>query len=229
MFGSRALAHRSVAIVGVGSVGGALARSLAHGGARLVLADIDPAKRALARELGATWMSPAGALRARVDAVAPCALGGAIDAQLLPELRCRVICGAANNQLANDELAEQLADAGILYAPDFVVNAAGLVNVSLELSGYDAEQARRGAARIETVLDGVLDRAQSAGATPLRCAIDLAHERLRLARLTTPRPSRETGAQTDGRAPTGDSLARGTAHTGSPIHSARRARRPISA
>jgi leucine dehydrogenase len=179
VFGGRSLARRSVAIVGVGSVGGALARRLARRGTRLVLADIDPAKRALARALGANWMAPQDALRARVDAVAPCALGAVIDAQLVRELRCRIICGAANNQLASDELAARLAAEEILYAPDFVVNAAGLINVSLELTGYDAEHAQRRAAAIETVLSGVLARAQKAGETPLRAATDLARERLR--------------------------------------------------
>ena len=185
-FGSRALAGRSVAVVGVGSVGGALARSLAREGARLVLADIEPAKRALARELGAAWMSPAEALRARVDALAPCALGGVIDAELVRELRCRVICGAANNQLADDGLADALAAAGILYAPDFVVNAAGLINVSLELTGYDEREARRRAAGIETVLSDVLESACSGGRTPLHAATELAEERLQAARLATP-------------------------------------------
>ena len=182
-FGSRSLGGRTVAVVGAGSVGGALARLLAHEGARLVLADVDPAKRALARELRAPWVSPADALRARVDAVAPCALGGVIDAELVRELRCRIICGGANNQLADDGLADALAAEGILYAPDFVVNAAGLINVSLELTGYDARQARRRAAAIETVLSGVLESARSHGHTPLRAATELARERLRAAQL----------------------------------------------
>jgi leucine dehydrogenase len=180
-FGSRSLAGRSVAIVGVGSVGGGLAHRLARRGARLLLADIDPARKALARELDAEWASPEDALRADVDVLAPCALGGVIEPQLLGDLRCRVICGAANNQLAGDELARQLADRGILYAPDFLVNAAGLINASLELTGYDSGEAQRRAAGIEQVLASVLERARRTGGTPLEAAVELAGRRLRSA------------------------------------------------
>jgi leucine dehydrogenase len=177
-FGSRGVGERSVAIVGAGSVGGALARRLARKGARLVLADVDPAKQELARGLGAEWMRPAEALRAHVDAVAPCALGGAIDARLAEELDCRIVCGAANNQLTDDRWAERLAERGILYAPDFIVNAAGLINVWLELTGYDADEAQRRAAAIEDVLARVIARAESTHATPLQAAMELASERL---------------------------------------------------
>jgi leucine dehydrogenase len=178
-FGSPEPGGRSVAIVGAGSVGGALARLLTADGAELVLADIDPAKQTLADELGASWMSPAEALRAEVDVLAPCALGGVIDRELLPALRCGVICGAANNQLAEDTLAMSLAERGILYAPDFVVNAAGLINASLELTGYDGSEARERAAGIETVLERVFERASETYATPLAAAVELAQERLR--------------------------------------------------
>jgi leucine dehydrogenase len=181
-FGSRVLAGRSVAIVGVGSVGGALARRLKRRGAQLVLADIDPAKEAFADGLGAIWMSPRDALRANVDVLAPCALGGVIDATLVPELRCRVVCGAANNQLADDALAEGLAERGILYAPDFVVNAAGLINVWLELSGRDRQEAERRAAGIETALCEVLELAARTHVTPLQAATEIADRRLRTAR-----------------------------------------------
>ena len=177
--GSRRLAERSVAIVGVGSVGGALARRLKRRGVRLVLADIDPAKEALARALGAAWVSPRDALRAPVDALAPCALGGVIDAELVPALQCRVICGAANNQLADEGLAERIAARRILYAPDFIVNAAGLINVSLELTGYDGEEAQRRAAGIEAVLARLLASAARSGVAPLVAATELAARRLR--------------------------------------------------
>jgi leucine dehydrogenase len=167
-----------VAIVGVGSVGGALARRLQRKGVRLVLADIDPARKALARDLGAQWMSPAQALRSEVDALAPCALGGVLDSELIPQLRCRIVCGAANNQLVDDAQARQLAERGILYAPDFIANAGGLINVSLELTGYDAEEAQRRAAAIETTLERIIVRAERAHTTPLGAALALASERL---------------------------------------------------
>lgn len=176
--GSRSLSGRMVAIVGVGSVGGALARRLARKGARLILADTDASKRELANGLGAAWMDPEAALRMDVDVLAPCALGGVIDEALTDELRCRIICGAANNQLADNALAARLATRGILYAPDFIVNAAGLINASMELTGYDAEEALRRAEHIEVVLARVFAQAAQQGITPLESAIRLAKRRL---------------------------------------------------
>ena len=178
VFGSRSLRGRRVVIVGAGSVGSALARSLSDEGAELVLADIDPHKRALARELNAEWMEPRRALRAEADVLAPCALGGVIDAALVPELRCRIICGAANNQLSCDELGGALAAHEILYAPDFIVNAAGLINVSLQLTGYDRAEANSRAAGIEVLLGAILARAASSGQTPMGVAVQRARERL---------------------------------------------------
>ncbi len=108
VWGSADLDGRSVAVVGLGHVGGELARLLAAGGARLVVADVATARRGLADELGAAWAEPAEALRADVDIVAPCALGGVLDHVAIPDLRCRAIAGAANNQLASEDLAEDL-------------------------------------------------------------------------------------------------------------------------
>lgn len=188
LFGSPELAGRSVAVVGLGSVGAHLAGRLAGAGARLVVSDIDPRKAALAGELGAAWLEPEQALRAEVDILAPCALGGVLDDELVPELHCRAICGAANNQLARDDLADRLAARGVLYAPDFVVNAAGVINVSLELGGYDGDVARQRASGIEQVLARILTHAEHAGLTPLAAATDLARQRLRDAAAARPAP-----------------------------------------
>ncbi len=187
LFGSPDLAGRRVAVVGVGSVGAALARGLARAGAVLVLSDIDPHKADLARELGAGWREPEQALREKVDVLAPCALGGVIDEALVGQLRCRAICGSANNQLAGDELAERLAARRILYAPDFIVNAGGLINVSLELTGYDRSVAERRAAELELVVGRVLGHAREEGCTPLAAAGELARRRLRAAEARRPR------------------------------------------
>jgi leucine dehydrogenase len=182
-FGSPELAGRSVAIVGAGNVGGALARRLAAAGAELVLADIDPARRALADELGAGWLEPTAALRADVDVLAPCALGGVLDQTTIPLLRAPIVCGAANNQLAHDGLAEDLAAQGILYAPDFVANAGGIINISVELepSGYHEEEAARRVAAIEGTMRALLDEAESGGTSPLAAAYALARRRLQRA------------------------------------------------
>jgi leucine dehydrogenase len=119
-----------------------LARGLAEAGAELVVADIDEGKRELAAALGAEWADPAAALRARVDVVAPCALGGILDDRSAEELRCRVIAGAANNQLASEGVADLLAAREILWAPDFVASAGGIVNIAVELEPC-APSARR--------------------------------------------------------------------------------------
>jgi leucine dehydrogenase len=177
-FGTPDLAGRSLAVIGCGSVGGNLARRLHAAGATLVLSDIDPGVRPLACELDARWMAPEQALAADVDIVAPCALGGVIDARVAEALRCAIVCGSANNQLTDDGVAELLAARRILYAPDFIVNAGGLINVSLELSGYDHERAVQRAAGLEAVMGRVLDHAKQAGLTPLDAATELAQQRL---------------------------------------------------
>src|SRR5207248_10098841 len=119
------------------------AKRCARAGAKLILGDLDRSKRALARELGATWIRPERALEAEVDVLSPCALGGVLNNETVPQLGCRVIAGAANNQLAGDRISDLLAARGILWAPDFVVNAGGLINIAEEFEGYDADAARR--------------------------------------------------------------------------------------
>jgi leucine dehydrogenase len=180
IWGSGELAGRSVAVIGLGSVGGALARGLAAGGAALVLADVAPGKRALADELGATWAEPDDALCADVDLVAPCALGGVFDHATVPRLRCRAIAGAANNQLASDAIADELHARGMLWTPDFVANAGGIINIAVELEpeGYSAERARSRVFAIGDTVRTVLDLAESAGTTPLAAAQQLARRRL---------------------------------------------------
>jgi leucine dehydrogenase len=178
-FGSPELEGRTVAIVGVGRVGSALAHLLSEAGAELVLADIDEQKRSLAARLPrARWADPNVALQEAVDVLAPCALGGAINEANVDRLRCQIVCGSANNQLAHDGLVEDLAAHGILYAPDFIANAGGLINVAAELQGYDEERARRGAADIELTMARLLADADLLGTTPLAAAYELARKRL---------------------------------------------------
>jgi leucine dehydrogenase len=180
IWGTADLTGRSIAVVGLGHVGGALARGLAAGGARLLVADVAPARRALADELGATWAEPGEALRAEVDIVAPCALGGVLDHDAVPALRCRAMAGAANNQLASEELADDLHARDILWVPDFVANAGGIINIAVELEpgGYDPDRARERVAAIGDTVRTVLDMAEANGSTPLAAAQALAHKRL---------------------------------------------------
>jgi len=184
-YGTAKLAGRSVAIVGLGHVGEPLARRLVKDGASLLLSDIDPARLTLANELGASWLDPEDALRAEVDVLAPCALGGVLDDVLAEELGCQIVCGSANNQLARDEVADRLAARGIMYAPDFIVNSGGLINVSLELTGYDRALAQRRADEIEGVLEQVLLHAEQTSVTPLAAAVELANGRLAAAERST--------------------------------------------
>jgi len=180
VWGTTSLQGRRVAVIGLGRVGGHLARGLAEAGAELVVADIDEGKRELAAALGAEWADPAAALRARVDVVAPCALGGVLDDRSAEELRCRVIAGAANNQLASEGVADLLAAREILWAPDFVASAGGIVNIAVELEpeGYARERAEPAVRAIGETMGRILDDAAAIGATPLTAAMELARRRL---------------------------------------------------
>ena len=180
VFGTTSLEGRSVAVVGVGHVGGPLAEALAAGGARLVLADIDAGRHALADRLGAEWTDPRTALTAEVDVLAPCALGGVLDEETVPALRCRAIAGAANNQLASDDVGELLAARDILWVPDFVANAGGVVNIAVELEagGYDTARAETNVRAIGDTVRTVLDHADANGTTPLAAAMEIARRRV---------------------------------------------------
>jgi leucine dehydrogenase len=178
VFSTDSLRGRTVAVIGLGHVGSRVATRCARAGASLLLSDLDQGKRRLAEELGARWTTPEGALMAEVDVLAPCALGGFLDEQTVPRLRCRVIAGAANNQLADDRIADLLAAHEILWAPDFVVNAGGLINIAEELGGYEAAAARRRVRGIADTLERIFDDAASMGVTPLTAAMELARRRL---------------------------------------------------
>lgn len=182
-FGEPSLAGRHVVVQGVGKVGGALARMLAEEGARVTVADVrEEHAKELAGELGAEVADPAEAASMPCDLLAPCALGPVVTDETLGRFRCRAIAGAANNQLATPEHGRALAAAGILYAPDYVINAGGLINVEDELHGYDAARARRRAEGIADTLREVFAVAKADGLTPSEAADRLAEERIRAAR-----------------------------------------------
>lgn len=178
VFSSSSLRGRTVAVVGLGHVGSRTAKRCARAGASLVLSDIDPRKRQLAEELGAAWCEPERALEADVDVLAPCALGGVLDHDTVPMLRCQVVAGAANNQLADESIAELLAERQILWAPDFVANAGGLINIAEEQHGYNPAVARRRVRQISDTLHQIFDEARASGTTPLTAALQIARERL---------------------------------------------------
>jgi leucine dehydrogenase len=191
--GSPDLAGRRIAVQGLGHVGGRLAESFAAAGAQLIVSDVDPAKRAVAERLGAEWAEPEVALRADVDLLAPCALGAVLDHATVPELRCRAIAGAANNQLASDEIAPLLAERGILWAPDFVCNAGGIINIAVELEpeGYSPERADARVRAVAGTLGSIFDAAEADAVTPLEAALRLARDRL----ADAPPPEASRGAR----------------------------------
>jgi leucine dehydrogenase len=177
-FGNRSLRDRTVCVLGLGHVGSRVAKRCGRAGARLTVADVDERKRGLAHQLGARWTDPAWALESEVDVLVPCALGGLLDDESVPRLRCRVIAGAANNQLASDGIAELLDTRGVLWAPDFVVGAGGLINIAEEAGGYDPGAARARVRGIGDTLRQIFDRAATDRTTPLTAAMELAHSRL---------------------------------------------------
>ncbi|MDO6412771.1 Glu/Leu/Phe/Val dehydrogenase dimerization domain-containing protein [Sphingomonas sp. BIUV-7] len=134
--GKRSAQGVRVAIQGVGSVGGGVARLLAAEGAILTLADVDAARaESLARELGAETVAADAILRVEADVISPCALGAILDADSIAALRAPIVAGGANNQLKTPAEGDRLTERGILYAPDYVINAGGIINVALEYLG----------------------------------------------------------------------------------------------
>lgn len=178
VFGSSSLRGRTICVTGLGHVGSRVAKRCARAGAELLMADVDAHKRVLAQQLGARWVAAARALEAEVDVLVPCALGGILDDETVPRLRCRIVAGAANNQLADESVADLLASRGILWAPDFVVNAGGLINVAQEVEGYDPAVARRRVRGVADVLRHIFDTAEESRVTPLAAAMQIARRRL---------------------------------------------------
>jgi glutamate dehydrogenase/leucine dehydrogenase len=179
LWGSPSLDGRHVVVQGIGKVGSSLVRLLVSAGARLTISDLDAeAAVALARETGAALVSPTDALTVACDILAPCALGPVVTDTTLKSLETRAICGAANNQLERPDHAQALADAGILYAPDYIVNAGGLISVAGEVMGYDHDEALRRASSIGGTLKRVLERARADGVTTAAAADAIATERI---------------------------------------------------
>jgi leucine dehydrogenase len=173
------LSGLKVAIQGAGSVGFALAGRLSEAGARLAVADIDDdAARSMAVRYGAEVLPVEEILFADVDVLSPNALGAVLDDRTIPRLRAEIICGAANNQLAEDRHGEALHERGILFAPDYVVSAGGLIAGVEELEGFDAEKASARVRAIGATLAEILTAADVDGISPSAAATDLARARV---------------------------------------------------
>lgn len=170
-WGSPALDGRVVALQGCGNVGEALARQLSAAGATLVVADCNSARaERLADEIGATVVAPEAIYDVEADIFSPCALGSILDDSTIDRLRVAVIAGAANNQLAEDRHAEALSARDIVYAPDFVINAGGVISGSVALLGETHDDMIRRVDGIYDTTSDVLDHAACERITTLRAA-----------------------------------------------------------
>ncbi|MCP5093098.1 MAG: Glu/Leu/Phe/Val dehydrogenase [Gammaproteobacteria bacterium] len=168
----------SVAVQGVGHVGIYLCRMLHEAGARLLVSDVNNDNLDMVTsEMPAEVIPPAELLFADVDVLAPCALGNILTSSTIPEVRAKIVAGAANNQLSNSGDGARLAARGILYAPDYVINAGGIISVAGEYYGDSSEeQVRADVGRIKDRLQVIFDEAKSSGRPTNELADDLARQ-----------------------------------------------------
>ncbi len=160
--GAESLKGLHISILGIGAVGMELARLIHEEGGRLTVADVNPAAVDEARQrFGADVASPEGAIAVDADIFSPCALGGSINVDTVERLKAKIIAGAANNQLKTPEMGARLQERGVLYAPDYVINAAGVISVGLEILGRWSEiEMTRRIDKIGDTLTEIFDRAE---------------------------------------------------------------------
>jgi leucine dehydrogenase len=180
-FGDGSFARRTVAIQGVGHVGMHLAEHLHRAGASLVVSDVSPERaREAQTRFSATVVDPGAVVDVECDVFAPCALGAVVNDETLKRLRTRVVSGAANNVLLREEHGDRLREMGVLYAPDYVINAGGIINVSIEVEpqGYDEARSRKKVENIHAALKTVFRIARERNVSTNRASNFLAEERL---------------------------------------------------
>jgi valine dehydrogenase (NAD+) len=181
VWGSPTLAGRRVGVAGVGKVGHYLVDHLVRDGAHVVVTDVNPrtVERVTARWPQVDVVDDVDALiRSDLDVYAPCALGGALNDDTVPVLTARVVCGGANNQLAHAGVEKLLDDRGILYAPDYVVNSGGVIQVAEEIGGFDFERAKARATQIYDTTRRIFALAAEDGVPPAVAADRLAERRM---------------------------------------------------
>lgn len=177
--GRHSLEGLHVAVQGVGHVGYHLCKELFAQGAVLSVADVDPLKTERAqREFKAAIVPNDAIFGVECDVLAPCALGSALNDASIPRLRARIVAGAANNQLAEPRHGDDLHSRGILYAPDYAINAGGLINVAMELQGYDAEKARLKTLKVYDTIMEIAERSKSSFTPTYRVADLMVEEKL---------------------------------------------------
>lgn len=180
LWGDADLASRRFAVQGVGKVGSAFVRLLVEARAEVIVTDAyEPAIHSAVENFGVKPVDPGDIFEVDCDFFSPCALGASLNAKTIPKLNCQAIVGSANNQLERDVDADRLADRGILYAPDFVVNAGGLINVYDELQGYSKTRALH---KVDSIFDAtmrILEAAEEHDINPNEAAMRVADERIR--------------------------------------------------
>lgn len=170
----------TVAIQGLGNVGLHLASHLSAAGARLVVADIHkPQVDRIVEQYGAEVVSPDEIHKVECDVFAPCALGAILNARSIPEIRAKVIAGAANNQLENENDGYELMRRGVVYAPDYAINAGGLINVAAELDGYNKELVLSKVGAIQSTISTILELSRAEKIPPHVAADRMAEQRLK--------------------------------------------------
>lgn len=180
LWGDDDLTGRRVAVQGVGKVGRNLALLLHEAGAEVMVADATPGRaESVADEFGCKALAPDEILFVDCDVLSPCALGAVFDDTTIPRLACQAIVGAANNQLLDDHHADVIAARGILYAPDFVVNAGGVINVAEEMRGYSAQRALYRVDGLRHATADVLEEAERLGVNPHQAAVSRAERRIK--------------------------------------------------
>lgn len=172
------LTKRTIAIQGCGRTGYSLAKMLNEAGAKLLVSDIDAGKvKKVVDDFGATAVAPEQILGVQADILAPCALGGVINEETIPELKARIVVGSANNQLLEDRHGDELHDIDILYVPDYLANAGGIIGGCQELLGWSREETKQKVHRIYDTLLSILESAGS-GTPPFRVANQFAERSL---------------------------------------------------
>jgi len=183
LWGTDDLQGRRVAVKGVGKVGYSLVGMLASHGAELIVADVDDdATDAVASDFGAKVVAVEEIHKIDCDVYSPCALGADLNESTIPQLHCTAIVGSANNQLAVTDDAERIARRGILYAPDFVVNAGGIINIAAETGGYSIERSNRMVDKIYDNLTEILRTSDRLGVSTEAAAEHVAETRIESAR-----------------------------------------------
>jgi leucine dehydrogenase len=179
-WGSDSLSGKTVLVQGVGHVGEYLVELLEKEGAHIGISDIrDDRLKSVSEKHKVEVVDPSNVYDFGMDIYAPCALGATLNEETIPILKCSVIAGAANNQLANEEVdGKRLIERGILYAPDFLINAGGLINCYVELEGYNRDRALKNTEIIYTRTLEIYNRSEEWNLTPQAAAIRIAEERI---------------------------------------------------